>query len=281
MSLIKSLPISKRHYAHPEGDNYVSSSHNCILSAGHDGIIRSFIPSPLSLSQEELYRWKGSDAIKSFAANHNLIVFIAGDQLILKHLSSDGQDGCNLTLEGEDVLLFEGVGGMGDVLVLSPDSSLVAFKHSTSGIRIIKHSSGGSAKDNHVHSWGYKFSSDIIILALAFDPTSSFVCALGHKGELTMFKIPDSSETSQLKELFTLSLPLIKTAGQHPRVVGMHWHGDYIIVPAYQGKHMQNSSFMFIIDVFVVRRRGVAEWVLEGAPLKGHAEVSIPICTID
>lgn len=279
MSLIKSFPISKRHYAHPEGDNYVSTSHNYILSAGHDGIIHAFTPTPLSLSHEELYRWKSGGAIKSFATNHNMLVFIAEDQLILKYFSSDSQNGSNLVLEEEDVLVFEGVGGMGDVLVLSPNSSLIAFKHSTSGIRLIKHSRyppSESVKDDRMHSWGYKFSTDIVILALAFDPTSSLVCALGHKGELTVFKIPDGSESSQLKELFTLSLPLIKTTGQHPRVVGMHWHGDYIIVPAYQGKHRRwNCIFMYCIDVFVVKRTGTTEWVLEGAPLKGHTEVTI------
>ena len=27
--------------------------------------------------------------------------------------------------------------------------------------------------DNHVPSWGYKFDTDVILLALAFDPTNS------------------------------------------------------------------------------------------------------------
>ena len=244
MSSVQAFPISKRHYAHPEGSNHVSSSQDHILSAGHDGIVHAFTPIPLSLSHEELYRLKSSDAIKSFVASRNVLALIAEDQLILKYILSDGKDGSNLVLEEEDVLLFEGVGGAGDVLALSPDSSLIAFKHSTSGIRVIKHSRHSSANGaDVVHSWGYKFSTDAVLLGLTFDPTSSLLCALGHKGELTVFRIPDGAETSQLKVTFTLFLPLIKTAGQHPRTVGMHWHGERIIVPAYQGKYGNRMIF--------------------------------------
>jgi WD40 repeat protein len=273
MSLTKSFPISKRHYAHPEGNNCISSSQNYILSAGHDGIIRAFTPSPLSLAHEELYKWKSGDAIKSFVADDNLIAFIAEDQLILKYFIHG--ESFIPALQQQDTLLFEGVGGTGDVLVLSPNSSFIAFKHSTSGIRVIRHSQQPSNNnDNHV--WGYKFDTDVIILGLAFDPTNSHVCALGHKGELTIFRIPDASDTNQLREVCTLSLPLIRTTGQRPRTVKMYWQGDCIIVPAYQGKYKQHQrAFTPLVDVFVVKRRGMTEWGLEGAPIKGHTDVMI------
>ena len=38
---------------------------------------------------------------------------------------------------------------------------------------------------------------------------------------------------------------------------------------------MELHLYIFNIDVFVVKRTGTAEWVLEGAPLKGHTEVTI------
>lgn len=116
-----------------------------------------------------MYRIPSNDAVRSLAVSGRAMAIVGDARLVLKYTAL----GEETSLDEEDHLAYEGVIGTGDVLAVSPDGQLFAFRYDTFDLRVVCYTQTGGLDASK--TWGAKKEHAGLIVGIAFDPSSSML----------------------------------------------------------------------------------------------------------